>query len=500
MKHGWGPISGGARSATLFVVGMLSLGLFAASCRANPEPEDRPWDAFWGPAPDAETRAAIFDELYFDYRTHYAAFVAAEADWDALPDTVGPLVKNAETYGEFYRQLSHIFLDFHEGHSLFRSEKVCSTSIGERPPVFFGGLSLHNVYGVCLTALDDDTALVYRVDPTNPAGLAPGDVIVGYDGLTLPQIRDDALRLPYCSYQSGHPQAHAHSLITGAAYSAHLYDEMDVIRAGTTTVESIATESLLPAPGAPPAYSSLLCNDQIPIAIPQPWSTPADYTAGKPAFTWGVLPNSNIGYIYGYGWTADAGDGFFQAVQDLWNTDGLIIDFRLNFGGNLFLSFPTLAELFQTDIVDWFHTATRASLDLYELNVETAPYNVTANPATYYDHPIALLTGPGAGSSGDDVAYLMAAHPRMRRFGRATNGSPCLRTAEADLWVPADPYIGDLFARRTTCTGLDSNLEPFAGPAIVPEEDVWLTPEDVAAGTDTVVEAALQWINAENGT
>ena len=35
--------------------------------------------------------------------------------------------------------------------------------------------------------------------------------------------------------------------------------------------------------------------------------------------------------------------------------------------------------------------------------------------------------------------------------------------------------------------------------ALSPDHEVWLTPDDVASGVDTVVDAALAWIESENG-
>src|SRR4029078_12266891 len=38
-----------------------------------------------------------------------------------------------------------------------------------------------------------------------------------------------------------------------------------------------------------------------------------------------------------------------------------------------------------------------------------------------YNKPIAILDGPGAVSSGDDVALYMSYHPHARTFGKTTN-------------------------------------------------------------------------------
>ncbi|MBW2537144.1 MAG: hypothetical protein JRI55_36995 [Deltaproteobacteria bacterium] len=207
-----------------------------------------------------------------------------------------------------------------------------------------------------------------------------------------------------------------------------------------------------------------------------------------------------MGYIYVYAWIDDAGTAFRSAVEDLWSTDGLIVDFRFNLGGDMSAAYETYSLLFAEDISGVFAVGTRASqIDYYALDVLTDPYDVTVDSSTYYDHPIAVLTGPGAISSGDVVAYYLAQHPRARRFGLPTNGSACFEASSSVLWDP-DPYVNDLTAIRTTCVGLDANGEPLALGAVDPEEQVWLTPQDVAAGRDTVVEAALEWVLSDGAS
>jgi len=52
---------------------------------------------------------------------------------------------------------------------------------------------------------------------------------------------------------------------------------------------------------------------------------------------------------------------------------------------------------------------------------------------TYYDHPIAILTGPGAWSNGDWESLRSGFHPRARVFGKPSNGA----------FTPSDnPLIG----------------------------------------------------------
>ena len=257
----------------------------------------------------------------------------------------------------------------------------------------------------------------------------------------------------------------------------HLIETIDVVRHATgETVQLTLPEQIVTRPD-----QALFCTEQMPMpGIPKPDLDQYELV------TWGVLPG-DIGYIYVYGW--------FWGVEHVMfdhDTRGLIIDFRLNFGGNMFMSNPALAHLFD----EWVYTigfAKRVDWDdhLALAPVPNAPpemYIIKGNPATYYDRPIAVLTGPGAVSSGDQVALRMTYHPRARVFGKPTasafNGPATLpmsglfrgRYAAVDAYRVEDP--GDY-------------LTHDGFPVDVP---VWLTPDDVANGLDTVVADALAWI------
>ena len=45
---------------------------------------------------------------------------------------------------------------------------------------------------------------------------------------------------------------------------------------------------------------------------------------------------------------------------------------------------------------------------------------------------------------------------------------------------------------------MDENDDPLQAWQHDPDVSVWLTPDDVAAGIDTVVAAAREWIEEEN--
>lgn len=457
-------------------------------------PEPPPPPPFWGPAPPLAKRLEVFDAIADDLDANYV-FDGASLDWKATRPRLRARVEGAETFSELYRVFTDLSRGLRDSHNAFVSTKVCATPLSKRPPLlrgFTGGQGPGpSTSGFCGTALDDDSVLVYRVDEDNPAGLVPGDRIVGFDGKGLrPLLREAIATLPYCGSTAGHSKSDDLLMITSMAYNPHLYQTMDMVRGATGEARSIPTEGLLDV-----ELPALVCNEQIATAIPFPWSTREDARTRSPVSS-GVLPGTNIGYIYVYGWIGDVKDAFAAAVTELQGTSALIVDTRMNIGGNLFASYPALRILFNQDITDRLHIATRADSPDGSVRLISDPYNIQVDPATYYDHPIAILTGPLAGSSGDSVTYLLAAHPRARRFGRPTNGSTC--NAGRGTTYPLGADMGELVVKRSPCTTVDRAKNPLSVSAVEPDVSVWLTADDVIAGRDTVVEAALAWIAEQN--
>jgi hypothetical protein len=118
---------------------------------------------------------------------------------------------------------------------------------------------------------------------------------------------------------------------------------------------------------------------------------------------------------------------------------------------------------------------------------------------TSYGGPIAVLVGPGAVSAGDLSSFWATFLPRSRTFGKSS------ATA---FTLPTQPLLGsslDLNPEWETRVG-EANAFEVGDPHVYlthrefpVDELVWLEPDDVAAGKDTVVEAALRWIHEQIG-
>ena len=227
-------------------------------------------------------------------------------------------------------------------------------------------------------------------------------------------------------------------------------------------------------------------NEQMPIL-----NIPFPNVISNQCVTYGILEGSNIGYIYlaqEYPEaTADA--QLYQAVNLLKNTDALIIDMRLNFGG--WALFDNAFQILFNDFYKTIEDALRCNINTFDLcpDGQWYLYQIDGMGPDYYDRPIALLLGPTCVSMGDLTAQRFRYHPMVRFFGASSDATLGYNTSIENFpnW---DIYysIGDMF--HTNTPGVYLNRREFPIDFLV-----WHNPDDVAIGKDAVVENALGWIN-----
>jgi len=448
-------------------------------------------DGYFGLAPELEIRLRIFDELWEELAARYAGFVVNGVDWDAARLTYRPQIEQATSYGRFYAVLSQLASELNDGHVQLSSDRVCSTTCDARPPVYFTSANYSSL-GACVTLTDQEELIVYRVEPDNPAGLKPGDQIIGYDGVSWRENLETigSWKLPRCGGTGTSERTREILRMESILNNAHLFRELGVKRRDRGRTEMIATSSILGK------RSTLACTDQLPVeGVAFPFTHFEDF-ATQSHVSHARLPGTNIGYIYVYS------QGFNNvwldlpaAVQALFDTEALIIDQRFNSGNTP--GSRALSLLFGEDVDHIMSCLFRDENSTERTVLVGEPDSwdyIDADESTFYNRPIALLTGPGAGSGGDIWPYKLSFHPRARRFGRSTHG---VASGLAPLWQP-DPYLGDISFAYTFCLMVDGEQKFLHGANIPPEEPLWLRADDIAGGTDTVVQAALDWIAAEN--
>jgi hypothetical protein len=270
-----------------------------------------------------------------------------------------------------------------------------------------------------------------------------------------------------------------------AGWNWHLFETIDVLKAETDAVSRLSTVPLETA-----VMDSSFSAETIPAyGIPIP-----DLEVGQ-SVTWGLIDGTNIGYIIVLQWDDASEQPFYDACLEFTVTnpaDGLIIDFRASGGGNIFKSDMGLAVLFNEDVytIDW---VIRCSPDdrltmCDDPIVDADDYVIHGDPASYFGNPIAVLTGPGSGSSGDQVALRMKFHPEAKFFGKTTDTS-----FNSPEWMILWPWNPARYAAA------DSYLLSDPSEYLTRDEQrvdcsTWHDRDHVVAGTDALIELAMDWI------
>ncbi|MFI5119351.1 MAG: S41 family peptidase [Thermoanaerobaculia bacterium] len=469
----------------------------------SPQDRRQAVDAYWGEGLSTADKLVLFDKFWQYADGKFAAFQGIDVDWAALRDRYRGEIAAGVSRGRFAGIMNHLTLALRDSHTRAFDVPVNVFSVPQ-PGVPLLALSAwtYDTSGTCETALADGSALVYSAIPGHPLGLEPGDRILGYDGRPWRELYQELLReeLPlWPLWWGSSPSSFDHSFVMAAGMNWHLFDTMDIAKHGSGKVVHVPT-SLMPG-----VIWHGFCSEQMDIAgVPKP----ADFF-NLDFVSSGIVAGTHIGYIYVWGWLGNAGQDFAQAVNQLTqveHVDGLIIDFRFNNGGFITAPFLGLAELFAHPTRTIGYDDRKNPADHFKMERLFPPsgfkmdFDVDGNRIkASYGGPIAVLVGPGAVSAGDLSAFWATFLPRARSFGKSTSTA---------FTIPTQPLLG-------TSLDLDPDWETKVGEAnafavgaphdylthreFPVDEQVWLKPDDVAAGKDTVVEAALRWIRQQIG-
>ena len=459
-------------------------------------------DARWGPGPSTEVKLQIFDKFWEYVDAKFAAFQGIDVDWNALRNRYRPEVAAGVSRGRFAAIMNQLSLALRDTHTSAQDLPVNAFTVPvPGVPLLAVGDWTWNQSGACSTAQPDGSALVYSAMPGHPLGLERGDRVLGYDGRPWRELYQELVReeLPlWPLYWGSSPSSFAHTFESSATMNWHLFQTMDIAKNSGEVVH--VPTSLMPG-----AVWHGFCSEQMAIpGVPKPVGTWENDTVSS-----GVVAGTNVGYIYVWAWGPNSEVDFQQALLDLTElrrVDSLIVDFRFNAGGRLFAPHRGLGVLFPHPIpttgfdermnpVDHFKMKNFDLPNSFIMDFDISPTRTRIKEA--FDGPIALLVGPGAASSGDMSSYWMTFHPRVRTFGKSTASTFNLPTQPA---LGTELNLGEDWFGRIA----EANLYRVGRPhqylthsEFPIDEHVWLRPEDVAAGKDTVVNAAIRWIGQQ---
>jgi len=444
-------------------------------------------DSTWGPGLPLAEKRQIFNAYATSIREEFDGFESLqmnENSWNTLTSDYYSMINDSTSKGGFSAIMSHFSMQLKDVHTYAFNESVVLTPLNPGIPVLVISAFLTSIdhFGAVVTALSDSSLLVLRTVANHPLDLQPGDILLGYEGIPWKILVNELLDagLPTVGRWGGAQSAHSDALLLGAGMNWHLFETIDILKHSTSDTVHLSVNPLL---NLPPV--NMLNNEQLSVpGVPFPNFYNQQYVS------YGIIDGTNIGYIYLFQEVEGISDQqFYEAVTALLETDALIIDMRLNFGGWAFFN-NSLEILFNESHLT-IEDASRCNINDFTLCPfgNSSTFNVPGNPPAFYDRPIAIFLGPTCVSMGDVTAQRFRYHPTVRFFAKSSaaslgNNIPIVNFPGWNIRYS----ISDMFHVNEPGEYLNRTEFPIDFP-------VWFNPDDVANGYDTVVEEALEWMN-----
>lgn len=444
-------------------------------------------DSTWGVGIPDTSKLSMFNHIWNTIDSSYPCFVHLPLyNWDSLVDEMRAEIIAGVSKGRFAAILGQLRRYINDAHTSFIDADVMY------PSSIYRGLPLvrgeSGRFGACITMLPDSSAMVYEAVSGHPFGLEPGDIILGYNGVAWKDIVNLFLeyQLPSSVYVGSTDAASYHRLIKAAGENWYLFDTINIKKCNGNIV-SFPTDYMASATN----YSNL-CTEQMTVpGVPK--LTVNQYYNQNKIVSYGVMDNTNIGYVYMLDCTDQTGNQLYNAVHDLVQdsmVDGIIIDIRTNYGGG-FVAYWKTFEYIMDGNVSWvgYGERTTPTNRYLMFNQPSSWYDITDADANSINKPIALLVGPEAVSAGDFFQLMFKHYPFLRTFGKSTAGAygstTQITTGQSNYYASMQPVN---FYEVSNPTYYLSHTEyPVDQP-------VWFDRDSVCAGRDNIVGEAVDWI------
>jgi len=504
---------------------------------------------FWGELPgDTDVLLKIFANVYSFIRSSFAGFKGLDIDFNKIGDEGFQRIEEGlNDYGEFAYMLTYMGYVLREGHSVISTKRIDGgsglTPFRKNVPLI--NTSKFSRIGVCVTVTQKEEIVVMRSvkGSDNPYNLKPGDEIVGFNGIPWSEWYPLLLEtgIPIYGTPAASEKAARFRMLENAASNAMLFEKINIKRYGKEEIET------LPIVFKPFSWGEYDACEEYFDNVSGVKAPKRSIWAGESEIMKdGIIKDKNIGYIY----IAECPDGFDEfgdpnlwnpfetefskqfegAIMRMKNTDGLILDLRLNLGGRNEVFYKGLTKLVKTEkdmplfiMLD----KDNEDPDMYALKLPDSKEKDVNFPADNenYTKPIVVLTRADCISAGDFLVALFARFPEFKIIGMDNNSSFSgvspneaivgddkifiYIASQTGYYVKENPnYSGptadeiramkDIKQRNpATKAFVEANCEPLLRRQDFVDEYVWFTKDDLAKGIDTVRERAFEIIKGK---
>lgn len=366
-----------------------------------------------------------------------------DLNWDAEYKAMVPKVIAARDTLEYYKLLMGMVAKLQDGHTNVNPPKSVDEKLLTDPPL--------------LTRLIDDKVVIIEIQDQalKKQGLKIGDELKTVDGR---DVHDYAMEFvnPYLCVSTEQDRQN------------RLYGTWLLNGEKGTTVSLGMTDS------KGKAYT---------VQAKRSGYTRPD----RPAISW-ELREDGIGYIVINTFANEEPQQKFpQAMADLKDAKGIVIDIRENGGGNSgWWVMEYFSDSYRTS--RWSTRSYTAAIHAWgrpHANWGSAGNTHTSKVEDRFTGPVALLTSARSFSAAEDFAMSFKDSGRGKIFGQATGGS-----TGQPLFIQL-PGGGN--ARFCTKRDTMPDGTPFVGVGVLPDVEVKETIADLKSGTDAVLNKAVKW-------
>jgi len=412
------------------------------------------------PAPPLAQRLDTWERVAGLVADNYAAFGAKpELDWAIVTDDVATALASVETELGYAVTMSRGVAEIGDGHT-YLVHPACQRLV-------LPARGSTNT-GVCFVEGEAGAILANRVTNAATMDIGLGDRLLAVDGRPVERLLTDFAAQPRCLYVGSTPEMTRADRVQTLGWRAADESMMTVERPDGRIAE-------VPVELAGPPTR---CDTRTP--------PPVQRLPG--GLEWARL-DGDVGYVWFpfFGSFNEEGRLVEQPLQgelrrvlsENRDIEALVIDLRANGGGYPAIYFDLASWLFQEPTRLFEGGFSRGGLQ---------PVEVSPDRDLQLDVPVAVLVDARSFSAADFTAQWLIQTGRARSFGQPSGGgfgSSGIYT-QADVIVAVNDYLA---------VGLDGAFLEGNPPPV--DVVVWPRASDLAAGRDTVLEAALDWLRDE---
>ncbi|MFN2196692.1 MAG: S41 family peptidase [Anaerolineales bacterium] len=400
-----------------------------------------------------------FSEMFMKASREYPFTAEKQIDWDALYNQYLPLIRDARTDLEYYNAIRHFSYEIPDGH----------VNISLNPEAFYyeaaGG------YGMTLAELSDGRVIVSSILsglPADSAGITAGAEITSWNELPVSDALDQVV--PFLGPFSTETARRFYQLIFLPRAAEGESVTVEFRNPGESAAKTVDMVAVID-------YQSFF--DSLPGLNIDELALPIESR---------ILDNSGLAYIRINTFSDD-----YHLMAQLWDrtienilaldVPGIILDIRLNSGGNSVLA---------GDFAGYFFTEEKLLFNRLYYNNETQQFEIVEPPKrlvpaeTHYPGIVAVLIGSDCVSACEGFAYTLKFSDQVFTVGHSGTAGAFGEVGRGQYKLPGEVTMQFPTGRSETPDG-QLVLE---GTGVIPDILVPITFDSVMGTTDTVLAAA----------